>query len=199
LNVLNFYPVNVYDHYLRLIKSIGPLLRGVLAEEAGQLTMVPQSWTWRRSLPLTDTTSDSRGAAPEGDAPALPAVLGDNDDAWGQSKAAEASGSSRPTEQEQSSPRFQNYEVFHHLLHPMIPTTFPLFQSLGKALLPRREQNQGDPFPRPRQLEIAKALADTVLLHLRPSVAGADPTSKDFHYWIIMLHTIHEMLIDHRK
>jgi E3 ubiquitin-protein ligase HUWE1 len=196
LNVLNFYPVNVYDHYLRLIKSIGPLLRGVLAEEAGQLTMVPQSWTWRRSSPLIDTTSDGKGAVPEGDTPALPAVPGD-DDAWGQSKAAEASGSSRPTEQEQSSPRFQNYEVFHHLLHPMIPTTFPLFQSLGKALLPRREQNQGDPFPRPRQLEIAKALADTVLLHLRPSVAGADPTSKDFHYWIIMLHTIHEMLIDH--
>lgn len=186
-----FYPVNVYDHFLRLIKSIGPLFRGVLAEEAGQLTLVPQNWSGRRNSPLED--SPQEGAA---DAEAsLPDVLGDSSmagtantgDVWSYS----------PSAQEQSSPQFQNYEVFRSLLHPMIPTTFPLFQAVGKALLPRRESTaQGDPYARPRQIELAKALADTVLDHLRPAVATPEPSNKDFHYWIIMLHTVHEMLVE---
>ena len=40
------------------------------------------------------------------------------------------------------------------------------------------------------------ALADSVLDQLEPSVNTPDPTSKDYHYWIIMMHTIHEMLVD---
>lgn len=197
-NALQFYPINVYDYYLKLVTSIGPLLRGVLAEEAGELTAVPQHWSLRRHSPPAEGGNRSGGADAEADDTSLPDVLGGTD-GWRPNDGADASSTSRPTEQEQASPRFQNYETLRILLHPMIPTSFPLFQTMGKALLPRRESNHGDPYHRPRHLEIARALADTVLDHLGPSVATPEPTSKDFHYWIIMLHTIHEMLIDHRK
>ncbi|KJZ80444.1 hypothetical protein HIM_00294 [Hirsutella minnesotensis 3608] len=189
-----FYPVNVYDYYLGLVKSLGPLLRGVLAEEAAQLSVVPQHWSMRRHSPPNE--SNTREGGVEGDDTSLPDVL-NSTGGWETSGGA-GSTVTRPTEQEQSSPRFQNYETLRILLHPMIPTSFPLFQSLGKALLPRRsEPNHPEPFTRSRHLEIAKALADSILSHLGPSVAMSEPTSKDFHYWIIMLHTIHEMLIDH--
>jgi E3 ubiquitin-protein ligase HUWE1 len=196
-NSLQFYPINVYDYYLKLVTSIGPLLRGVLAEEAGELTAVPQHWSLRRHSPPMEGNPRSGGVDAEADDTSLPDVL-NSTDGWRPNEGADASPASRPTEQEQASPRFQNYETLRILLHPMIPTSFPLFQTMGKALLPRRESNHGDPYHRPRHLEIAKALADTVLDHLGPSVETPEPTSKDFHYWIIMLHTIHEMLIDHR-
>ncbi|KAK2593791.1 E3 ubiquitin-protein ligase tom1 [Conoideocrella luteorostrata] len=196
-NVLQFYPVNVYDYYLTLIKSIGPLLRGVLAEEAGELSIVPQHWSLRRQgVQGEPNIADGRDGA-RGAETSLPDVLNNASGSWNSSGGTDTSAPVQPTEQERSSPRFLNYEILRTLLHPMIPTSFPLFQSLGKALLPRREPFHLDPYPRLRQLEIAMALADTVLSHLGPSVAQPEPTSKDFHYWIIMLHTIHEMLIDH--
>ncbi|KAM5377384.1 hypothetical protein ACJZ2D_005065 [Fusarium nematophilum] len=196
-NALQFYPVNVYDYYLNMIRSIGPLLRGVLAEEAGELNIVPQHWSFRRHTPLSEGAPGGNNPEPEGDDnTSLPDML--NSAGQFQPKnGADDSSPSRPTEEEQASPRFQNYETLRLLLHPMIPTTFPLFQTLGKALLPRRERDPRDLYQRPRHLEIARALADSVLSQLRPSVVTPEPTSKDFHFWIIMLHTITEMLIDH--
>ncbi|KAG6197774.1 hypothetical protein E4U10_007863 [Claviceps purpurea] len=196
-NSLQFYHVNVYDYYLRLVKSIGPLLRGVLAEEAGELLAVPQHWSMhRQDAPGVTASTDNRDGAREEQA-TIPDVLGGTSNTWSADDGIDASAPILPTEQERSSARYTNYETLRTLLHPMIPTCFPFFQALGKALLPRREPHQLDPFPRPRQLEIAMALASSVLSHLTPSVATPSPTSKDFHYWIIMLHTIHEMLIDH--
>ncbi|KAI8684605.1 HECT-type E3 ubiquitin transferase [Fusarium keratoplasticum] len=196
-NALQFYPVNVYDYYLNLVQSIGPLLRGVLAEEAGELNVVPQNWSFRRHASGSDGSSGGNNPEPEADDnTSLPDMLSTTRQF--QSKKGPGDVSlGRPTEEEQASPRFQNYETLRLLLHPMIPTTFPLFQTLGKALIPRREREPRDPYLRPRHLEIARALADTVLGQLRSSVATPQPTSKDFHFWIIMLHTITEMLIDH--
>ncbi|TQV98004.1 HECT (ubiquitin-transferase) domain-containing protein [Cordyceps javanica] len=166
---LQFYPVNAFDYYLQLIKSMGPLLRGVLAEEAGELATVPQHWSIKRG-----------GSSPEGEPPVNNAVFGNDSTslpdvlkstgAWKQPEGAEIPKS--PTEEEQKSTRFHNYEALKLLLHPMIPTSFPLFQNIGKALVPRRE--------------------------LSPSVSTPNPGSKEFHYWIIMMHTIHEMLIDNQ-
>ncbi|QUC16386.1 uncharacterized protein UV8b_00627 [Ustilaginoidea virens] len=195
-NSLQFYPVNVYDYYLKLIQSLGPLLRGVLAEEAGELSVVPQHWSLRRQSVSGADNPTGRGRS-RVDETSIPDVLNSTTGGWSSTGGTDASPIAQPTEEEQSSPRFLNYDMLRTLLHPMIPTSFPLFQSVGKALLPRREPNHLDSFPRPRQLEIAMALANTVLSHLGPSVAQPQPTSKDFHYWIIMLHTIHEMLIDH--
>ncbi|WKT39650.1 hypothetical protein QSH57_001469 [Fusarium oxysporum f. sp. vasinfectum] len=194
-NALQFYPVNVYDYYLKLVNSIGPLLRGVLTEEAGELNVVPQHWSFRRQTSVEGLTSAHLPETDVDDSTSLPDMLSST--AQFQAKdALDDSKPSRPTDEEQASPRFQNYETLRHLLHPMIPTTFPLFQTLGKCLLPRRERDPRDLYHRPRHLEIARALANAVLGQLRPSVANPTPTSKDFHFWIIMLHTINEMLID---
>ncbi|RBA12220.1 E3 ubiquitin-protein ligase HUWE1 [Fusarium proliferatum] len=194
-NALQFYPVNVYDYYLKLVNSIGPLLRGVLTEEAGELNVVPQHWSFRRQTSAEGLTSAHLPETDVDDSTSLPDMLSST--AQFQAKdASDDSKPSRPTDEEQASPRFQNYETLRHLLHPMIPTTFPLFQTLGKCLLPRRERDPRDLYHRPRHLEIARALANAVLGQLRPSVANPTPTSKDFHFWIIMLHTINEMLID---
>ncbi|KAG4293968.1 E3 ubiquitin-protein ligase HUWE1 [Fusarium proliferatum] len=194
-NALQFYPVNVYDYYLKLVNSIGPLLRGVLTEEAGELNVVPQHWSFRRQTSAEGLTSAHLPETDVDDSTSLPDMLSST--AQFQAKdASDDSKPSRPTDEEQASPRFQNYETLRHLLHPMIPTTFPLFQTLGKCLLPRRERDPRDLYHRPRHLEIARALANAVLDQLRPSVANPTPTSKDFHFWIIMLHTINEMLID---
>lgn len=194
-NSVQFFPVNLYDYYLKLVKSIGPLLRGLLAEEAGELGAVPQHWSFRRQGSLTEGTPTTNNAELEAEDTALPDML-NNAGNW-QSKGEADLGPSRPTEEEQTSARFKNYDTLRVLLHPMIPTTFPLFQTLGKALLPRRERDPRDQYPKPRHLELARALADTILSQLRPSVAKREPTSKDFHFWIIMLHTITETLIDH--
>ncbi|KAF5020000.1 hypothetical protein F66182_7988 [Fusarium sp. NRRL 66182] len=195
-NALQFFPVNVYDYYLSLVRSIGPLLRGVLTEEAGELNVVPQHWSFRRQASLEGSSSANNIEPEVDDSTLLPDMLSSTGQF--QSKtASDDTKSNRPTDEEQASPRFQNYETLRLLLHPMIPTTFPLLQTLGKALLPRRERDPRDLYQRPRHLEIARALADTILSQLRPSVATPEPTSKDFHFWIIMLHTITEMLIDH--
>ncbi|KAF7556497.1 hypothetical protein G7046_g6280 [Stylonectria norvegica] len=196
-NTLQFYPINVYDYYLDLVRSIGPLLRGVLAEEAGELTVVPQHWSFRRNAALPEGSPGNNNIVPgSDDVASLPDML-NNTGTWKPNTDSDDASLSRPTEEEQASPRFQNYETLRVLLHPMIPTTFPLFQSLGRSLLPRRERDPRDQYIRPRHLEIARALAGTVLAQLRPSAAKPEPTSKDFHFWIIMLHTITEMLIDH--
>ncbi|KAM0399672.1 hypothetical protein ACHAQC_002952 [Fusarium culmorum] len=194
-NSLTFYPVNVWDYYLDLVNSIGPLLRGVLTEEAGELNAVPQHWSFKRQ-PSSEASLNAISSEPDaGDNTLIPDILSGT--VVFQPKASsDETKPNRPTEEEQASPCYQNYETLRHLLHPMIPTTFPLFQTLGKSLLPRRERDPRDGYQRPRHLEIAKALANAILSQLRPSVAIMEPTSKDFHFWIIMLHTISEMVVD---
>lgn len=189
-----FYPVNVFEYFLGLVQSLGPLLRGVLAEEAGQLSAVPQHWSIRRRDAAPDGEPKDTPAIPEADGATLPDVI-NGSGTW---KSPDGSPSAnRPTEDEQRTARYRNYETLRVLLHPMIPTSFPFFQTLGKALLPRSNSGNADPYVRSRHLEIAKALANTILDHLKPSVAKEQPSAKEFHYWIIMLHTIHEMMIDH--
>ncbi|SPJ75056.1 related to TOM1 protein [Fusarium torulosum] len=194
-NALQFYPINVYDYYLNLVNSIGPLLRGVLTEEAGELNVIPQHWSLRRQT-LSEGTSTANIPEPDIDDSALLPDMLTSSVQFQLKTTSDDSKPSRPTAEEQASPRFQNYETLRQLLHPMIPTTFPLFQTLGKCLLPRRERDPRDLYHRPRHLELARALANAVLGQLRPSVAIAAPTSKDFHFWIIMLHTINEMVTD---
>ncbi|OAA54878.1 HECT protein [Cordyceps fumosorosea ARSEF 2679] len=193
---LQFYPVNAFDYYLRLVKSMGPLLRGVLAEEAGELAAVPQHWSIKRGGSSRQGESSANNAPAGNDSTSLPDVM-NSTGAWKPVEGAEAPRS--PTEEEQKTPRFHNYETLKLLLHPMIPTSFPLFQNIGKSLVPRREVTHGDLFPRPRHLELAKELASTVLDQLSPSVSTPNPTAKEFHFWIIMTHTIHEMLIEQQS
>lgn len=194
-NTLQFYPVNMYDYYLNLIQATGPILRGVLTEEAAQLAIVPQQWSFQKHPSENGDHENKSDGDP--DDTSMPSLLS-GAVSW-KSQMGTDKSLFDSKEDDKSSTRYRNFKVIGLLLHPMKQSTFPLFQSIGKALLPRRENNHGDNFPRSRHLEIATALANTVVRHLNPSVKVPNASTKQFHYWIIMLHIVHEMLVEHGK
>ncbi|TQN70708.1 E3 ubiquitin-protein ligase TOM1-like protein, partial [Colletotrichum shisoi] len=198
-NSVQLYPINVFDSYLDLIKSLGPLLKAVLAEEGAEHNVLPQHWWAKRPAPGSDVMVSFGGPAgaqtvgePEPEnvtAPVEP--LGATPGAV--PPAGVGAQPKGPSKQEQATPRYRNYETLRILLHSMVPSTFPFFQQLGKALFPRRER---DPYSRPKHIDLARQLSGTILGQLAPSVSLAEPTAKEYHYWIIMLHTLTEMLMD---
>ncbi|CRK27645.1 hypothetical protein BN1708_014885 [Verticillium longisporum] len=191
---VSLYPINFYDYYLQLIKSIGPLLRAGLTEEGAH-------W-WAKKVGAIDEALAIIGrpavpASPSGDDEEtfLPDDLLGNfrAEALPNNKGAAAPQPKRPTKQEQATARFKNFETLRVVLHSMVPSSFPFFQQLGKAILPRRG---GDTFSRQHHIDLAKGLSATIIHQLKPSMAVEVATPKDYHYWIIMLHTLSEMLID---
>ncbi|CAI0648413.1 unnamed protein product [Colletotrichum noveboracense] len=193
-NSVQLYAINVFDYYLDLLKSLGPLLKAVLAEEGAEHNVLPQHWWAKRPAPGSDVTvpqvtaevDTENGTAPENNASGTAATTA-------QTASPNTLQHKVPTKQEQATSRYRNYETLRILLHSMVPSTFPFFQQLGKALFPRRER---DGYSRPKHVDLARQVAATILDQLRPSVALTEPTAKEYHYWIIMLHTLTEMLMD---
>ncbi|KAB5586032.1 hypothetical protein GE09DRAFT_1210617 [Coniochaeta sp. 2T2.1] len=196
--------VNVYDYYERIIKALGPLLCSVLSEEMAISTVVPQHWSSRKSSSGRSTFPDlfPEPEVPvngtEGTSQVENTPIAETAPGAGAADVAQVSTSvPKPTPEEQGSARFRNYLTLKALLHSLMPSTFPFFQTIGKSIFPRRDR---DPYTRYHHTEIATALAGTILTQLkRPSadIATQQSTSvKDLHYWIIMLHTVQEMLID---
>lgn len=193
-NGIAFYPINAYDLYLRLIDTIGPLVRGILAEEMAEMKAVPIHWNFGRNG-LGEMRGGSR-AALESDGTSLPDVITATEDLSARGEVADEAKPLSPTAEEQASPQYRNYKVLRTLQHLMVPQVFPLFQSAGKALFPKREVVQGYAYHRARQLDVAKAIGRAILSHLEPSVSTKGPVTNQFHYWTIMLHTIQELLVD---
>ncbi|KAI0142434.1 hypothetical protein F4776DRAFT_676310 [Hypoxylon sp. NC0597] len=197
-NTVTLHPVIVFDYYDRLIKSLGPLLRAVILEEAAISNSVPENWSTRKQVQSTDRQGPSNnGSTPSGNAAAaesedssLPDVLS-SAALWKLATSKTTGAGDGPSKSEQSSPRYQNYRTLRLLLHSLMPATFPLFQTLGKALLPRRERDQ---FLRVHHLQLSEELAKTILAQFE--LPDRERSSKDFHYWIIMLHAVHEMLVN---
>ncbi|GAB1313177.1 E3 ubiquitin-protein ligase tom1 [Madurella fahalii] len=181
--------VNVFDYFSALIKRLGPLLRDIITEEMAIAALVPQHWTGSRQ-PLHDGTelpTPPGFTAGDGDTPDDEGVISSS-----RNKASESTAQAKkPTLEERSSIRFQNYNVIHRLLHSLTPSALPFFQTIGKTLLPRRGT---DLFLRSHHMSIAEALADTVLEQLKMSQEKL--TAKNLHYWIMMFHMLREMLID---
>ena len=184
---LTLHPVNVFDYYTHLIESLGGMLHTVLTEEMGVTTLIPKHWNKR--LVTVERPNESPIQLPGADEASLQEVLsntvgkpGDDDSPPRRDK--------KPTQQEQASSAYRNYQVLRVLLHSFMPTTFPLFQQIGKALLPRRQRI---PTQRSYHIRVAEALAETIRAQL---TLKADPTTTDYHYWIVMLHTLHETMID---
>lgn len=191
-----FLPVNVFDYYARLIEKLGPLLQAVLVEEMAVAKAVPAHWPHHTPL------LGARPAVVEA-APAAPAnVTPETNDAAVENAATNlgtvASTSNEGQEDskkpvaidETQSAAYKNFQVLQGLLHSVVPTSYPFFQSLGKALLPRRER---DSWIRSQHLWIAEVLAKTVSDQLKVVKALS---VKDLHYWAVMLHSVDEMLTD---
>lgn len=179
--------VNVFDHFLRVIQSLGPLLRSALLEEAALNEIVPQPWV--RS---TGPRINQQSGIPDGDAEmARSQGLGIRvSDA--STDQTDQNWDSRVTTQEQSSSQYQNLAVIRQLLFSLRPSIYTFFQTVGKALLPRRER---DAYVRAKSLQVADALAKSVLEQLEPIVD--EPISRaSMSYSIEMLHVVDRMLID---
>ncbi|KAL2020129.1 hypothetical protein VTK56DRAFT_8734 [Thermocarpiscus australiensis] len=177
--VVTMPPVNVFDYFAALIRRLGPLLHDVITEEMAIAALVPQHWTGNKSssadgaelpTPPRPATSDGDEAAEESD-PWVPPQ--------------------KPTRKERSTAQFQNYFIIHRLLHSLTPSILPFFQTIGKTLLPRRGL---DSYLRSRHMIIAETLAGTVLEQLKMS--EQELKVRDMHYWIMMFHTLHEMMVD---
>ncbi|KAK4455659.1 hypothetical protein QBC34DRAFT_72580 [Podospora aff. communis PSN243] len=179
--------VNIYDYYTRLIKDLGPLLRQVLFEEMSIKTLVPQHWTGAK---LSLERDGELVTAPIDDT-AVASILSTS---W-TAGIQDASASSKSLSvEEQSTVQYRNFLTISGLLHSILPSTLPFFQTTGKSLLQRRVT---DPYLRYKHLCLAEALAETILDQLKPP--GRESTINDFQYWIIMFHTVHEMLVDSQR
>jgi E3 ubiquitin-protein ligase HUWE1 len=212
-SVCTFPAVNVYDYYRRIVKGLGPLLRVVLTEEMAIGGIVPPHWSNRKNpayfpdlLPEQDASATPAGtvqdaATPmEEGQPGLPASADDGTEtalSTGNPAGDQIVSGARPSPEEQTSARFQNYQSLMTSLHSMMPNTIPFFQTIGKSLFPRRDR---DSYTRYHHMEIARALAETIMIQLKRPAEDAEAsqstTAKDVHYWIIILHTVQEMLID---
>lgn len=179
--------VNVFDQFLQVIQSLGPLLRAALLEEAALNDIVPQPWVRstgpRITHPSGILSGDSETVRSQG-----PGV--------GSSDApidhTDQNRDSRVTPQEQSSPQYQNLTALRQLLFSLRPSIYSFFQTIGKALLPRRER---DGFARAKSLQIADALAKSVLEQLE-QVVDEPVTRANMNYSIEMLHVVDRLLID---
>lgn len=181
--------VNVYDHFHEVVRSLGPLLRVVLSEEISLITLVPQHWTARKLANVRPGSSSEL-------------LMGEQDMSLAQmlggaglnlpADQLDSSRQNRPSTEEQSTAQYQNYQILRVLLQSLMPSAYSFFQTLGKALMTRRER---DSYARAKHMQLADALAETVLDQLEPFI-DRSLTKSELQYCIIMLHIIHEMLVD---
>ncbi|KAL8334973.1 hypothetical protein RB598_009268 [Gaeumannomyces tritici] len=195
---ISFPAVNVFDFYARLIETLGPLLRAVLAQEMNIAKIVPSHWPNSTALgedqPVASVDATTGAAASTALLENQSAAAADPSETRvgarpSEPAAASTSGKSVSPD-EAKSVSYKNYEVLRALLHSMMPTSYPFFQGLGKALLPRRER---DPWTRSRHLWIAEMLAKTIQAKWE---SNRELTVKDIHYSVVMLHSVDEMLTD---
>lgn len=185
-NILSLPLVNVYDYYTQLISGLGPLLRKILTEEMAVASFVPAHWA-RRTPP--ESGSDVVAAPPSADDD--PAVADALSASWHSGDQGPVAPAKSLSDEEQTTVRYRNFETLRGLLHGFLPSALPFFQNLGKALLSRRTT---DPYIRNHHFALAKSLAEIILELLKPP--PKESKMGDFHYWIIMFHTVHEMLVD---
>lgn len=194
---LYFLPVNVYDLYLKLVTSLGPLIQGIIAEEAAERDVVPKHWRpWSRfagkeSNGQEQTTDELIMSEPES--------ANDASRSFGTTTASN-SAPAEPTAEERKGSYFRNYRLLCTLQQIMVPQAYPLLQSLGKALLNRRDpiHNSDDVYARARQLDIIKSMGRMFLTFLQSSLEDADKKNQLnlYRYWVRMLHALQQVLVD---
>ena len=197
-STVTLHPVNLFDYYEKIVESLGPLLHAVVSEELAITSSVPKSWSARKNSvigktgsPAIDSMLGNSGlAGAEGDTD-VSDMLSSSIAGKPTEKASESAES--PTQSDKASPRYRNYQTLRALLQSLMSTTFPLFQTIGRTLLLRRDRDQ---YARVHHLRLAEGLAQTILAQLE--VPDCKPTTNDYRYWNVMLHTVYEMLVDRK-
>ncbi|KAK4227997.1 putative E3 ubiquitin-protein ligase TOM1-like protein [Podospora fimiseda] len=195
--------VNVYDLHVSLIERLGPLLR-VLAVEAHTLAaFVPKSWNREKftgdelevaflSPPTNGTSEQAQAPNPPVSGstetlPLLPGPTSQGSETNNEKTARITEEYGVLSEETTQSNAFKNFQAVHRLLHSTVPEVLPFFQTLGKALFSRRV----DPYIRSHHLDVAEALANTVLQQLKLS-----QSAKEFRNWATVFHMLRETLLD---
>jgi E3 ubiquitin-protein ligase HUWE1 len=203
-----FNQINVADYYVRLVRSLGPLLGASLKEEMQLQKIVPDYW--KNSTRVKDSGFGELVAdiilgvelpSPaaeilEPEAIPIELLLNSSNGEMPPPPVPNSSSSPEkkprvPTKAEQDSPAFKNYQTVRHLLSKMSRSISPFFQTLGKALITKRNP---EAFQKQSHIAMAEALAETMLQQLAPS--ENESSIENFSYWIGMLHVLKDMLID---
>ncbi|RYP40806.1 hypothetical protein DL767_001452 [Monosporascus sp. MG133] len=198
-STVTLHPVNLFDYYDKIVKSLGPLLHAIVSEELAIVNSVPQHWS-----PQKNAASGKTGASTLESMLTSSGFAGADVDETDVSEILSSTIGGRitektpdrpegPSQSEKSSPRYRNYQTLRILLQSLMSTTFPLLQTIGRALLPRRERDQ---YTRVHHVHLAEGLAQTILAQLE--VPDRKKTTNDYRYWNIMLHAVYEMLVDRK-
>jgi E3 ubiquitin-protein ligase HUWE1 len=201
-NSVSFHQLNLGDYYVRLVRSLGPLLGASLREEFELNEIAPnhykQAGRAKNSLfsePIADITlgnepysapteaSEEVRATESNNGAPTPAV----------NSSPSTRGDSQPkliTKAEQDSPEFKNFQVLRFLLSRMPRSISLFFQMLGKNLFSKRL----DDYQKWSHTCIANALAETVLRQLRRH--EEDRLVENFTSWIGMIHVAKDMFIE---
>lgn len=170
---------NVFDHLVRIVKSLVPLFSAALREEMTLVSLVPQPWAVK-----PDSAAGDRDYL-------LSQLLNQSSLDW-QVAPADSASEGRPSPEEQATAQYQNYKLLRTLLHYFKPSTYSFLQSLGKILMQRRER---DVFVRSKHMQIADAIAEAVTNQLEPLV-GKPATGSDLRFCAVLVHVVYQILID---
>jgi E3 ubiquitin-protein ligase HUWE1 len=204
----SFNQINVADYYVRLVRSLGPLLGASLKEEIQLEKIIPDNWKNSTRVkdsgfgePVADAILGVEPPSPATEAAdpiSIPAELPVNSSNGEMPPPPVPNSSSSaekkarvPTKAEQDSPSFKNYQTVRHLLSKMSRSISPFFQTLGKALITKRNP---EAFQKQSHVAMAEALAETMLEQLAP--CENESSIENYSYWIGMLYVLKDMLID---
>ncbi|KAI1329376.1 hypothetical protein F5Y16DRAFT_108436 [Xylariaceae sp. FL0255] len=184
--------VNVYDYHTHLIKSLGPLLRAVVLEETAMSATVPQQWYSKdgdNHEKSTSSENEEEGLVRDLESASLLDVLS-SANIW-KLITSSSSQDQKPSDSEKTGPYYQNFQTIKVLFQSFLPTALPLFQAYGRSLLHRRER---DTYVRSHHLQLAEHLTATVLNQFL--LNSHEISAKEYHYWYIMLHAVHDLLVN---
>lgn len=199
----NFTQINVADYYIALVKILGPLLGASLREDMRLQNIVPDYWKNATRVkdtgfgePVADSVLGVEPPTPTTEEPEVASTAATPNgqiSTIGTSNALAASLAKpkAPTKVEQDSPCFKNYQTLRYLLSKLPRTISPFFQTLGKALVPKRNS---DAFQKYTHIAIADSLAETILDQLL--LGGNGSKIDNYSYWVGMLHVLNDMLIE---
>ncbi|KAI9737204.1 MAG: hypothetical protein M1818_005736 [Claussenomyces sp. TS43310] len=197
-----FNQVNLADYYIKLINSLGSLLGATVRETLKLQKGMPERW--QRAMPIKDLHAFGSSIDDE------TLLLLSQVPKMGETEPSSSSGqptsdvtvpdniqfhgsdSQTITMSERESASFKNLQTLRALLSKIVPTVTPLFQAIGKALIPNKRNV--DAFQRQSHLMIADALASAILKQLEPF--GGEMTTDNFKYWNVLLSTVRETLVN---
>lgn len=201
-----FTQVNLSDHYVRLVKTLGPLLGAVLSEEINLQITAPdycKHAARTRESGFWDLPADAHREGEEipSAAPDESFLGGLNGTAFSGTDigaplvspeaAATTEKSKTPSKVEENIPSIKNYQTLKYVLSKISKVIKPFFQTLGKVLVSKRAT---DPLLRQGHFAIADALADSIIGQLTAFDENC-PLEK-YPSWLGVIQVLNDMLIE---